>query len=236
MKIAPSALPASSSGCVAGAHRTNRVCRSSPPERARVGRHRCGDAVRDLATFQHAHDLRAERVGEPDPAVGVECAAVGRRARRPRPTRDGSRRRVVGDVERDVVAAERLTDDERRAVGRDHRTVRERQALGGDLDGSVGPHEREIGGARTWRRPRSRTRSCPRRRCRRRRRPCRCSDRWRSRRDRRAAASEPSTSRHTDRLVIATASRLPSGIQPSPDGRSSRSPNITVRSPAVVTA
>ena len=40
---------------------------------------------------------------------------------------------------------------------------------------------------------------------------------------------------YEDRFVIPTASRVPSGIHPSPDGRSSRSPNSIVRSPSVVT-
>ena len=45
----------------------------------------------------------------------------------------------------------------------------------------------------------------------------------------------PLARRQTWRFVIATASRVPSGIHPSPDGRSSRSPNSIVRSPSVVT-
>ena len=49
-------------------------------ERAREGRHRRRHAMRDLAAFDHPDDLRTGGVGEPDPAVGVERAAIGRRA------------------------------------------------------------------------------------------------------------------------------------------------------------
>ena len=73
-------------------------------ERAGVGRHRRRDPVGDLATLEHPHHLRSERIREPDRTVGVECATVGCHAGHGGPHPPIRERRVVGDVEGDVVA------------------------------------------------------------------------------------------------------------------------------------
>ena len=114
-------------------------------QHAGEGRLWCGDAVRDVAALLDPYHLRAEGVGEPDSALGIERASVGCCARDLRPLAPITQRRVVVDRERDVITTERLADDQGATVGRDHRPVRECERGGGDLRAAVGAYQRQVG-------------------------------------------------------------------------------------------
>ena len=172
----------------------------------------------------------AARVGHPDRALGVEADAVGEDSREQvGPHAPVAERAVGGDVERGEPVALRLADDQVRPSG--VITV----PLGNNRSSAArvtAPSGRRAPG--TWcaaARPRGgRSRNCRRRRGPARPPPCRCTARWRPRRDRRCTSSlppvqpqQPAVQHRDDRAA------RPSGVQPRPEGRCGTSTMVSAR-------